>query len=65
MRTFAATKIEKIIRDAGAQRVSNSAIVELDKLVGARGTEIAKQAVELAAREGRKTIRESDITQAL
>jgi histone H3/H4 len=65
MLKFSMARIEKIIHDAGGQRASNGAIKALDELLAARGTEIAKQALELARRQGDKTIRESDIARVL
>ncbi|MFX0137926.1 MAG: histone family protein [Candidatus Hodarchaeota archaeon] len=61
MAGFANARVEKLIKSAGAQRVSADAIKKLNEVLTERGTEIAKYAVELARHNGRKTVKESDI----
>ncbi len=56
--------VERIIRKAGAQRVSESAKVELAKAIEEYAMKIAKRASELAKNAGRKTVREDDIKMA-
>jgi len=56
--------VERIIRKAGAQRVSESAKVELAKAIEKNAIKIAKKAAKLAKNAGRKTIREEDIKMA-
>ncbi|MFX0015376.1 MAG: histone [Promethearchaeota archaeon] len=63
--TFAGARVEKLIRDAGAFRVSSDAIASLNQVITDRGMEIAKYAVEIAGHSGRKTIKESDIRLAV
>ena len=58
---FARARIEKILRNAGARRVSADAIDRLNEIVSEYGSCIAKEAVELARHSGRKTVKESDI----
>ncbi|MFX0183561.1 MAG: histone family protein [Candidatus Hodarchaeota archaeon] len=58
---FAAARVEKIIREAGAFRVSANAIDALNKIVSDRSLTIAKKAVEIAQLSGRKTVKETDI----
>lgn len=58
---FSDARIEKLIRDAGARRVSVDAIRALNKILSDRGHGIAKYAVELARHSGRKTVKEGDI----
>ncbi|WP_455463038.1 histone [Candidatus Hodarchaeum mangrovi] len=58
---FASARIEKIIRDAGARRVSAGAIDRLNEVVSDYGMGIAKYAVEIARHSGRKTVKESDV----
>ena len=58
---FAAAKVEALIREAGAFRVSSGAIKALNDLLGERGLQIARYAVEIARNSGRRTIKESDI----
>ncbi|MFX1250059.1 MAG: histone family protein [Promethearchaeota archaeon] len=58
---FASTRIEKLIRSAGAQRVSVGAIEALNQLLTEHGTKIVEHAVELAQNANRKTVKASDI----
>ncbi|UCG04550.1 MAG: NFYB/HAP3 family transcription factor subunit [Candidatus Heimdallarchaeota archaeon] len=58
---FAGARVEKLIRDAGAFRVSADAIASLNEVIANRGMEIAKYAVEIAGHSGRKTIKADDI----
>ena len=57
--------VTKIVRNAGAERVSEDAGQELVKLLEAEGTKIAKKAVSLAKHAGRKTVNREDILQAV
>jgi histone H3/H4 len=61
MAGFASARIERIIREAGAKRVSAGAIDRLNEILTDYGTNIAKYAVDIARHSGRKTIKESDI----
>ena len=62
---FAGARVERIIRDMGAFRVSAGAVVSLNEIITAKGMEIAKYAVEIANNSGRKTVKEDDIKLAL
>ncbi len=62
---FAGARVEKLIRDAGAFRVSADAISGLNSVIVDRGLAIAKYAVEIAGHSGRKTVKESDIQLAV
>ncbi|MFX0184067.1 MAG: histone [Candidatus Hodarchaeota archaeon] len=61
MAGFASARIERLIREAGAKRVSAGAIDRLNEILTDYGTNIAKYAVDIARHSGRKTIKESDI----
>ncbi|UCE13809.1 MAG: NFYB/HAP3 family transcription factor subunit [Candidatus Heimdallarchaeota archaeon] len=61
MAGFARARVEKLIRNAGAHRVSADAINRLNEVLTNYSTNIAKYAVEIARHSGRKTVKESDI----
>ncbi len=58
---FASARVEKLIRSAGAQRVSKGAVSRLNEVLSDHGTSVAKFAVEIARHNGRKTVKENDI----
>jgi len=61
MSGFARARVEKVIRTAGAYRVSADAIDRLNEILTDYATNIAKYAVDIAKHSGRKTVKESDI----
>ncbi|MFX1283377.1 MAG: histone [Promethearchaeota archaeon] len=61
MSGFARARIEKIIRNAGAFRVSADAIDRLNEILTEYATSVSKYAVEIARHSGRKTVKESDV----
>ena len=56
--------IERIIRKAGAERVSEDAVDELREAVEEAGAEIAQEASELAEHANRNTVTKGDIEMA-
>jgi len=58
---FANARVEKLLKNAGAQRVSADAIERMNEILTDWGKNIAKYAVEIARHSGRKTVKENDI----
>ncbi len=52
---------ERIIRKAGAERITDDASVELAKALEEYGLEISREAIIIARRAGRATVKEIDI----
>ncbi|WP_455141898.1 histone [Candidatus Hodarchaeum mangrovi] len=61
MGAFQNARVQKLIQNAGAFRISNKAILQMNEILTDYGTKIAKYAVEIANHSGRKTVQESDI----
>ena len=61
---FAKARIEKIIRNVGAQRVSAGALNAMDEVLNAYGSDLARNALKIANQSGRKTISEDDVKRA-
>lgn len=53
--------MEKVLKDAGADRVSDKAKEALKEVIEDKADELAKQAVSYAMHAGRKTVKEEDI----
>ncbi|MCX8194783.1 MAG: histone family protein [Candidatus Micrarchaeota archaeon] len=53
--------VEKIIREAGAERVSDSAAAELAEVLEKIGLEISQKAIKYSKHAGRKTVTAADI----
>lgn len=59
--TLPVVVMEKLLKKAGAERVSVKAKEELLKLIKEKNKEISKKAVEYAKHAGRKTVKREDI----
>jgi DNA-binding protein len=57
--------MDKIIREAGALRVSDSAKKALSEILKEKGLKIANEARKLAEHAGRKTVTDEDIKLAV
>lgn len=57
--------VARLVRNAGAERVSEDASQELVRLLEEYGEKIAKKAVSLAKHAGRKTVKAEDVLQAI
>lgn len=53
--------VEKLIREAGADRVSQGAAVELAEVLEKVGLDISARAIRFAKHAGRKTVTAADI----
>ncbi|MFP3908312.1 MAG: histone family protein [Halobacteriota archaeon] len=56
--------VERIIRDTGAQRVSEAAKRALADAIEDYATKLSKKSVDIAAHAGRKTVKAEDIKMA-
>jgi histone H3/H4 len=56
--------VDKIIRKAGAERVSEDAVLTLGKYLDDLGVTVARKAITLARDAQRKTVRDEDIHRA-
>ena len=62
---FANARVERLLRDAGAFRVSADAVSGLNNALTEYSLKIAKYAVEITNNSGRKTVQEDDIKLAM
>jgi histone H3/H4 len=60
-RAFAKARVERVIREAGAERVSGDAVENLNKQLEAYCYTLAKSAVEIARHAKRKTVKDTDL----
>jgi histone H3/H4 len=58
---LAIAAMHRIIRKAGAERVSVSACLELAKILDEIGVKIGKDALEFTLHTGRKTVKGKDV----
>ena len=56
---------KRIIKNTGARRVSEDAVLLLNEVLEDEGTKIARKAIRLAAHAGRQTVSVNDIKLAL
>ncbi len=56
---------ERLLKEAGAERVADSAKLTLNRLIEKTATEITEEAKRFARHAGRKTIRGEDIKLAV
>lgn len=64
-RSIPLAAMEKILKATGAERVSDSAKMELKAVIEQMAEEVAVNASKLAGHAGRKTIKASDIKLAV
>lgn len=57
--------IERIMRNAGAKKLSSEAVTELRESTQELGEELAQDAVRIAREDGRSTITVADIRKAI
>ena len=62
--SFARARVERILRDAGARRLTKDAEERLNEIIVEYGIRIAKTAAILAKQAGRETVNEQDIITA-
>ncbi|MFB6158040.1 MAG: histone family protein [Candidatus Nanohalobium sp.] len=53
--------VERIIRNAGAERVSKDAVEELRKALEDLGEEISRDAIKMADHADRNTVKKEDV----
>ena len=58
---FASARVERLIRDAGAFRVSADAVDALNTVLTEHSLKMSKYAVEICNNSGRKTVKSDDI----
>lgn len=53
--------MDKVLKEGGAERVSEPSKVALKEVLEERARKIAEQAIQLALHSGRKTVKGSDV----
>ncbi|OYT66546.1 histone [Candidatus Bathyarchaeota archaeon ex4484_205] len=61
---ISSSAIHRIIKKSGAERVGEDAVEELGMVLEEIGIKIGREAVDLAAHAGRKTVKAVDIRKA-
>ena len=56
--------MHRIVRKAGADRVSESAAIELGRILEELGLQIGREALDWSMHAGRRTVREDDVEMA-
>jgi len=62
---IAKASVDKLIRKAGAERVSEDASKALAKVLEEEAIDVAREAVTLAEHAGRKTVKKEDVELAV
>ncbi|MFB6190210.1 MAG: histone [Candidatus Nanohaloarchaea archaeon] len=62
---FSISKMKEIIKDQGDKRVSQDSAEELRAVLERFAGDVAEEAIALAKKDGRKTVRAEDIRKAL
>ncbi|HEC88115.1 MAG TPA: histone [Thermoplasmata archaeon] len=62
---MAKASVDKLIRKAGAERVSEDASKALAKILEEEAIDVAREAVALAEHAGRKTVKKEDVELAV
>ncbi len=62
---FTLTPMRRLLRKRGDLRVSASAAEELRQAIGEYGTKVAEGAISNAQKEGRKTVLDRDVREAV
>ncbi|HVP22849.1 MAG TPA: histone family protein [Conexivisphaerales archaeon] len=62
---FGSAAVYRILKKAGADRVSDDAVEEFKSSLDDIGVRIGRQAVELAIHAGRKTVKAADVKLAM
>lgn len=62
---FSISKMKELIKDQGDKRASHDSAEELRSVLERFAGDIAEEAIALARKDGRKTVRAEDIRKAL